>query len=90
MMVSSMQRSWDVSMGDELRDPIQNTGRIPLDYGGCHQMIDFALEVHDPNTKTQQKHAFDNKQANFELFKEKLSSINYEELMLNINAENCY
>ncbi|KAF2344491.1 hypothetical protein FHG87_024753 [Trinorchestia longiramus] len=61
-----------------------------MDKIGNHQMIDFALDVHDPNTKTQQKHAFDNKQANFELIKENLSSINYEDLMLNINAEKCY
>ncbi|KAF2346419.1 Reverse transcriptase domain [Trinorchestia longiramus] len=45
---------------------------------GDHQMIDLSLEVHDPNTRTQQKQVLDYKRANFELMKEELGSINYE------------
>ncbi|KAF2351292.1 Endonuclease/exonuclease/phosphatase [Trinorchestia longiramus] len=57
---------------------------------GDHQMIDFSLEVQDPNTRTQHKQVLDYKRANFELMKEELSSYNYEVLMNNKNAEECY
>ncbi|KAF2352852.1 Reverse transcriptase domain [Trinorchestia longiramus] len=57
---------------------------------GDHQMIDFSLEVQDPNTRTQHKQVLDHKRANFELMKEVLGSYNYEVLMNNKNAEECY
>ncbi|KAF2346276.1 Endonuclease/exonuclease/phosphatase, partial [Trinorchestia longiramus] len=56
---------------------------------GDHQMIDFSLEVQDPNTRTQHKQVLDYKQANLELMKEELGSYNYEVLMNNKNEE-CY
>ncbi|KAF2364719.1 Reverse transcriptase domain [Trinorchestia longiramus] len=37
---------------------------------GNHQMIDFSLEVQDPDTKTQHKQVLDYKRANFELMRE--------------------
>ncbi|KAF2345922.1 Endonuclease/exonuclease/phosphatase [Trinorchestia longiramus] len=54
---------------------------------GDHQMIDFSLEVQDPNTRTQHKQVLNYKRANFELMKEELGSYNYEVLMNNKNAE---
>ncbi|KAF2367436.1 Endonuclease/exonuclease/phosphatase [Trinorchestia longiramus] len=57
---------------------------------GDHQMIDFTLDVHDPNTRTRHKEVFDYKRANFELMKEELGSNNYEVLMSNKNAQECY
>ncbi|KAF2344602.1 hypothetical protein FHG87_024641 [Trinorchestia longiramus] len=57
---------------------------------GDHQMIDFPLEVQDPNTRTQHKQVLDYKRANFELMKEELGSDKYEVLMNNKNAEECY
>ncbi|KAF2360008.1 hypothetical protein FHG87_009234 [Trinorchestia longiramus] len=57
---------------------------------GDHQMIDFSLEVQDPNTTTQHKQVLDYKRANFELMKEELGSHNYEVLMSNKNAKECY
>ncbi|KAF2362525.1 Endonuclease/exonuclease/phosphatase [Trinorchestia longiramus] len=57
---------------------------------GDHQMIDFSLEVQDPTTRIQNKQVLDHKQANFELMKEELGSHNYEVLMSNKNAEECY
>ncbi|KAF2351082.1 Endonuclease/exonuclease/phosphatase [Trinorchestia longiramus] len=56
---------------------------------GDHQMIDFTLEIHDPNTRTQHKQVLDYKRVNFELMKEELGSNNYEVLMSNKNAEEC-
>ncbi|KAF2364185.1 hypothetical protein FHG87_005052 [Trinorchestia longiramus] len=55
-----------------------------------HQMIDFPLEVDDPNTRTRQKQVLDYKWANFELMKEELSSNNYEVLMSNKNVQEYY
>ncbi|KAF2353137.1 Reverse transcriptase domain [Trinorchestia longiramus] len=46
--------------------------------------------VQDPNTRTQHKQVLDYKRANFELMKEELGSYNYEVLMNNKNAEECY
>ncbi|KAF2356667.1 Endonuclease/exonuclease/phosphatase [Trinorchestia longiramus] len=37
-----------------------------------HQMIDFTLEIQDPNAWTQHKQVLDYKRANFELIKEEL------------------
>ncbi|KAF2346267.1 hypothetical protein FHG87_022977 [Trinorchestia longiramus] len=42
------------------------------------------------NTRTQHKQVLDYKRANFELMKEELGSYNYEVLMNNKNAEECY
>ncbi|KAF2349131.1 hypothetical protein FHG87_020112 [Trinorchestia longiramus] len=57
---------------------------------GDHQMIDFSLEVQDPNARTQHKRVLDYKRANFELMKKELDSYKYEVLMNNKNAEECY
>ncbi|KAF2345972.1 hypothetical protein FHG87_023273 [Trinorchestia longiramus] len=57
---------------------------------GDHQMIDFSLEVQDPNTRTQHKQVLNYKQGNFKLMKEELGSYNYEVLMSNENAEECF
>ncbi|KAF2351935.1 hypothetical protein FHG87_017307 [Trinorchestia longiramus] len=57
---------------------------------GDHKIIDFTLEEQDPNTRSQHKQVLDYKRANFELMKEKLSSNNYEVLMSNKNAGECY
>ncbi|KAF2353775.1 hypothetical protein FHG87_015468 [Trinorchestia longiramus] len=48
-----------------------------------HQLIDFTLEVRNPNSRTQHKQVLDYQRANFELIKEELSSNNYEVLMSN-------
>ncbi|KAF2366076.1 hypothetical protein FHG87_003171 [Trinorchestia longiramus] len=69
---------------------VGTTGLEVADKIGDHQMIDFTLEVDDPDTRTQQKQALDYKRANFELMKEKLENINYKLLMRNKNAEECY
>ncbi|KAF2354094.1 hypothetical protein FHG87_015149 [Trinorchestia longiramus] len=53
---------------------------------GDHHMIDLALKVHDPNTRTQQNKVLDYKRTNFELMKEELGSTDYEVLMRNKNA----
>ncbi|KAF2344592.1 hypothetical protein FHG87_024651 [Trinorchestia longiramus] len=57
---------------------------------GEHQMIDFTLEVQNPNTMTQHKQVLVYKQANFALMKEKLGNNNYKVLMNIKNAEECY
>ncbi|KAF2351854.1 Endonuclease/exonuclease/phosphatase [Trinorchestia longiramus] len=57
---------------------------------GDHQMIDFSLAVQDPNTRTQHKQVLDYKRANFKLMKKDHGSNNYEVLMSNKNAEECY
>ncbi|KAF2356609.1 hypothetical protein FHG87_012638 [Trinorchestia longiramus] len=54
---------------------------------GDDQMIDFTLEVHDPNTRAHQKQVLNYKWKNFELMTDELSSNNYEVLMSNKNAE---
>ncbi|KAF2348443.1 Reverse transcriptase domain [Trinorchestia longiramus] len=64
---------------------LEVTGKI-----GDHQMIDFSLDVQDPDTRNQHKQILDYKRANFELMKEELGSYNYEVLMNNKNAEECY
>ncbi|KAF2344529.1 Reverse transcriptase domain [Trinorchestia longiramus] len=55
-----------------------------------HQMIDFSLEIQDPNTRTQHKQVLDYKQENFEPMKEELGRYNYGVLMSIKNAEECY
>ncbi|KAF2348682.1 Endonuclease/exonuclease/phosphatase [Trinorchestia longiramus] len=54
------------------------------------QMIDFSFEVQDSNTRTQHKQVLDYKQTNFKLMKEEHGSNNYEVLMSNNNAKECY
>ncbi|KAF2368917.1 hypothetical protein FHG87_000328 [Trinorchestia longiramus] len=63
--------------------PSQFVGTIDFLYESC-------IKVYEPNTRTQQKHVFDYKRANFELMNEELGSINYEVLMRNKNAEDRY
>ncbi|KAF2362551.1 Reverse transcriptase domain [Trinorchestia longiramus] len=70
---------------DISRNGLEVTNKI-----GDHQMIDFSLEVQDPNTRTRQKQVLDYKRANFELIKEELGSNYYEVFMRNINTEECY
>ncbi|KAF2350494.1 hypothetical protein FHG87_018750 [Trinorchestia longiramus] len=70
--------------------PDRIIGLEVMDKIGDHHMIDLVLEVHDPNTRTRQKHVLDYKRANFELMKEELGSIDYEVLMRNKNTEECY
>ncbi|KAF2347818.1 hypothetical protein FHG87_021425 [Trinorchestia longiramus] len=48
---------------------------------GDHQMIDFAHEIYDPNTRTQEKHVLDYKRTKFKLLKGELDSINNKVLM---------
>ncbi|KAF2357098.1 hypothetical protein FHG87_012145 [Trinorchestia longiramus] len=64
---------------------LEVTGKI-----SDHQMIDFSLDVQDPNTRSQHKQVLDYKRASFELMKEELGSYNYEVLMSKKNAEDCY
>ncbi|KAF2348865.1 hypothetical protein FHG87_020378 [Trinorchestia longiramus] len=64
---------------------LEVTGKI-----GDDQMIDFSLDVQDPNTRTQHKQVRDSKRTNSELMKEELGPYNYEVLMSNKNAEECY
>ncbi|KAF2366537.1 hypothetical protein FHG87_002702 [Trinorchestia longiramus] len=52
--------------------------------------LEVTGKIGDKNTRSRQKQVLDYKQANFELMKEELSSINYEVLMRNKNAEECY
>ncbi|KAF2345518.1 hypothetical protein FHG87_023726 [Trinorchestia longiramus] len=68
------------------------TGEIGdlTDMIGDHQMIDFTFEVHEPNTRTQHKQVLDYKRANLEQMKEEFGSNNYEVLVSNKNAEECY
>ncbi|KAF2347872.1 Endonuclease/exonuclease/phosphatase [Trinorchestia longiramus] len=82
--------------GNNILDLVMTTTDLSInglkvtDKIGDHQMIDFSLEVQDPNTRTQHKQVFDYKRANFELMREELGSYNYEVLMNNKNAEECY
>ncbi|KAF2352787.1 hypothetical protein FHG87_016456 [Trinorchestia longiramus] len=55
-----------------------------------HHMIDFALEVHGPHTRTRYKNIFSHAPINFELMKEELGSFHYEAVMRNNNAKECY
>ncbi|KAF2363322.1 hypothetical protein FHG87_005920 [Trinorchestia longiramus] len=69
---------------------LRKIGLEVTDKIGDHPMIDFALEVHDSNTRTQQKYALDYKQAHFEPMKKELGSIHYEVLARNKNTDECY
>ncbi|KAF2350815.1 Endonuclease/exonuclease/phosphatase [Trinorchestia longiramus] len=82
--------------GNNILDIVMKTTDLSInglevtDKIGDHQMIDFSLEVQVPNTRTQHKQVLDYKRANFELMKNELGSYNYEVLMNNKNAEECY
>ncbi|KAF2356420.1 hypothetical protein FHG87_012825 [Trinorchestia longiramus] len=52
-------------------------------------MMDFALQVHHPKTRTQLKNVPNYVRAYYELMKEELGSFNYEVLMRNKNTEEC-
>ncbi|KAF2352429.1 hypothetical protein FHG87_016815 [Trinorchestia longiramus] len=93
---SLQQHVNEPTRGNNILDLVMTTTDLSInglevtDKIGDHQMIDFSLEVQDPNTRTQHKQVFDYKRANFELMKEELGSSNYEVLMNNKNAEECY
>ncbi|KAF2345198.1 hypothetical protein FHG87_024046 [Trinorchestia longiramus] len=93
--ISLQQRVNESTRGNNIPDLVMMTTDLTINglEVTCkiddHQMIDFSLEVQDPNTRTQHNQVLDYKRANFEL-KEELSSHNYEVFMSNKNAEECY
>ncbi|KAF2343227.1 hypothetical protein FHG87_026017, partial [Trinorchestia longiramus] len=93
---SLQQHVNEPTRGNNILDLVMTTTDLSInglevtDKIGDHQMIDFSLEVQDPNTGTRHKQVLDYKRANFELMKEELGSYNYEVLMNNRNAEECY
>ncbi|KAF2347653.1 Endonuclease/exonuclease/phosphatase [Trinorchestia longiramus] len=58
--------------------------------GDHHNMVGFALLVHDSNDRTQLNISLNYKRANLELMKEELGSLDYEVLMRNKNAKECF
>ncbi|KAF2354802.1 Endonuclease/exonuclease/phosphatase, partial [Trinorchestia longiramus] len=97
MNTNSLQQHVDeLTRGNNILDLVMTTTDLSInclevtDKIGDHQMIDFSLEVQDPNTRTLHKQVLDFKRANFELMKEELGSYNYEVHMNNKNAEECY
>ncbi|KAF2360165.1 hypothetical protein FHG87_009081 [Trinorchestia longiramus] len=93
---SLQQHVNEPTRGNNILDLVMTTTDLSInglevtDKIGDHQMIDFSLEVRDPNTKTQHKQVLDYKRINFELMKEELGSHNYEVLLSNKNAEEYY
>ncbi|KAF2345743.1 hypothetical protein FHG87_023501 [Trinorchestia longiramus] len=93
---SLQQHVNEPTRGNNILDLVMTTTDLSInglevtDKIGDYQMIDFSLEVRDPNTRTQHEQVLDYKRANFELMKEELGSYNYEILMSNKNAEECY
>ncbi|KAF2352887.1 Reverse transcriptase domain [Trinorchestia longiramus] len=93
---SLQQHVNEPNKGNNILDLVMTTTDLSInglevtDKIGDHQMIDFSLEVQDPNTRPQHKQVLDYKRANFELVKEELGSYNYEVLMNDKNAEECY
>ncbi|KAF2360237.1 hypothetical protein FHG87_009003, partial [Trinorchestia longiramus] len=73
---SLQQHVNEPTRGNNILDLVMTTtdlsinGQEVTDKIGDHQMIDFYLEVQDPNTRTQHKQVLDYKRANFELMKE--------------------
>ncbi|KAF2355284.1 Reverse transcriptase domain [Trinorchestia longiramus] len=97
MSTNSLQQHVnEPTRGNNIHDIVMTTtdhsinGLEVTDKISDHQMIDFSLEVQDPNTRTQHKQVLDYRQVNFELIKEELSSHKYEVLMSNKNTEECY
>ncbi|KAF2354743.1 hypothetical protein FHG87_014502 [Trinorchestia longiramus] len=78
---SSQQHVNEPTRGNNILDLVMTTTDLSInglevtDKIGDHQMIDFSLDY---------------KRVNFELMKEELGSYNYEVLMNNKNAEECY
>ncbi|KAF2350258.1 Endonuclease/exonuclease/phosphatase [Trinorchestia longiramus] len=93
---SLQQNVNEPTRGNDILDLVMTTTDLSIDglkftdKIGDHKMIDFSLEAYDPNTRTQHKQVLDYKRANFELMKEELGRHNYEVLMSNKNAEECY
>ncbi|KAF2356835.1 Reverse transcriptase domain [Trinorchestia longiramus] len=93
---SLQQHVNEPTRGNNILDLVMTTTDLSIiglevkDKVGDHQMINFSLEVQDPKTRIQHKQVLDYKRANFELMKEELGSYNYEVLMNNKNAEECY
>ncbi|KAF2349954.1 Endonuclease/exonuclease/phosphatase [Trinorchestia longiramus] len=81
---SLQQHVNEPTRGNNILDLVMTTTDLSInglevtDKIGDHKMIDFSLEVQDPNTRTQHKQVLDYKRANFELMKEELGSYNYE------------
>ncbi|KAF2346533.1 Reverse transcriptase domain [Trinorchestia longiramus] len=98
MSTNSLQQHVnEPTRGNNILDLVMTTNDLSInglqvkDKIGDHQMIDFSLEVKDPNTGTQHnKQVLDYKRANFEQMKEELGNHNCEVLMSNKNAEECY
>ncbi|KAF2348524.1 hypothetical protein FHG87_020720 [Trinorchestia longiramus] len=90
---SLQQHANEPTRGNNILDLVMTTTDLSInglevtDKIGDHQMIDFSLEVQDPNTRTQHKQVLDYKRANFELMKEELGIHNYEVLLGNKNAD---
>ncbi|KAF2351762.1 Endonuclease/exonuclease/phosphatase [Trinorchestia longiramus] len=91
---SLQQHVNDPTRGNNILDLVMTTTYLSIngsevtDKIGDHQMIDFSLDVQDPNTRTQHKQVLDYKRENLELMKEELGSHNYQVIMNNKNAEN--
>ncbi|KAF2358622.1 hypothetical protein FHG87_010630 [Trinorchestia longiramus] len=97
MKTNSLQQHVnEPTRGNNVLDLVMTTTDLSInglevtDKIGDHQMIDFSLDVQDPNTRTQHKQVLDYKRANVELLKVELDSHDYEILMSNKNAEECY
>ncbi|KAF2351054.1 hypothetical protein FHG87_018187 [Trinorchestia longiramus] len=93
---SLQQHIIDPTRRNDILDLVMTThdlriiGLEVMDKIGDHHVIDFALQVHDPNNKTQLKASLNYERANSALMKEELSSFDYEVLMRNKNAEECF
>ncbi|KAF2358244.1 hypothetical protein FHG87_011005 [Trinorchestia longiramus] len=93
MNVNSLQKNDnEPTKGNNILELVMTTTDLSInglkvtDKIGDQQMIDFSLEVQDPNTRTQLEQVLDYKRANFELLKKELGSHNYEVLMSNKNV----
>ncbi|KAF2350089.1 hypothetical protein FHG87_019156 [Trinorchestia longiramus] len=93
---SLQQHVNEPTRGNNILDLVMTTTYLTInglevtDKIGDHQMIDFSLEVQDPDTRTLHKQVLDYKRANFKLIKDELGSHNYEVLISNKNAVECY
>ncbi|KAF2352090.1 hypothetical protein FHG87_017153 [Trinorchestia longiramus] len=93
---SLQQHVNEPTRGNNILDLVMTTTDLSInglevtDKIGDHQMIDFSVKVQDPNIRTQHKQVLDYKRTTFELMKEDLGSYNYEVLLSNKNAEECY
>ncbi|KAF2343901.1 Endonuclease/exonuclease/phosphatase [Trinorchestia longiramus] len=93
---SLQQHANEPTRGNNILDPVMATTDLSINglevtgEIGDHQMIDFSLDVQDPDTRTQHKQVLDYTRANFKLMKEELGSYNYEVLMSKKSAQECY